>query len=322
MRKWRPSPPVFRVLELALGCTAAIAAARGLGLDNAVSAGIITILSIQDTKKETLRAAVERFAAFLLAVACAWVAFSALGYTVVAIGAYLLLFTSLCYALRLQASLPICTVLVSHFWLAGHMCWPLVGNEAALMVIGTGIGIALNLLLPRDTGAMHREQRQVERGLRGVLEAMARVLDGASSPDAVDAAMDALAADIDAAGRRADALQGNTLLGDASYYVRYVQMRRHQLAILLRMAASLHALAWLPPQAGPLAGLLRQIAESLHEYNDASALLAALDALRRGYRDGPLPQDRPTFEARATLYTILMDTEALLLIKRTFVLGG
>lgn len=315
-------PTLTRIAQVAIGCTAAIAIALALGLQNAVSAGIITILSLQDTKRATLRAAWARAAAFALATATAWCAFSALGYGVLGFGAYMLVFAALSYGLGLQAQLPISTVLASHYWLAGHMRWWLIGNETVLMAIGSAIGIGLTLL-PRDTPqAMQAQQRRIERGLRGYLLDMAALLEGAGDAGSLAASLDAVAQAVADAARRADQLQGNTLFGDTRYYSRYVGMRGQQLAILTRMAQTAATLDTLPPQAAPLAALMREIAATLNEYNDATALLAQLAALLDRYRAGPLPQDRQAFEARATLYRLLLDTEQLLLVKQAFAQGA
>lgn len=69
----------IRVVQIAVGCTLAIGIASLLGLQSSVSAGIITILSLQDTKKETLRSAVDRFAAYALAVLFSIAVFGLLG---------------------------------------------------------------------------------------------------------------------------------------------------------------------------------------------------------------------------------------------------
>lgn len=312
---------IYRVLEVAIGCCLAVWAAMALGLVNSVSAGIITILSIQDTKKETLRSAVERFAAFVLAVVTAYASFALLGYTVLSLGAYLLVFVALAYAFGLQASIPICTVLVSHFWLAGHMQLWLIGNEALLMLIGTGIGVGSNLLLPRDVGAIQAAQAHIEDILRRLFDDIAAVLDGTAGDEAVKTDMLTLRAALRGAREQAAKLEGNTLGSDAQYYGLYVEMRRHQYTILRRIEALLAALDERPVQAGVLAAYMRGIAGALHEGNDAQDLLAALDTMREEFRGSALPVTRDAFETRATLYNILIDTEHFLLVKKAFVEG-
>ncbi len=84
----------IKILKIAIGSSAAILFAGLLGLQYSASAGIITLLSIQDTKKETLIVAGKRFLAFLLAILIAYVLFQSFGYHTIVFGAFLLVFIS------------------------------------------------------------------------------------------------------------------------------------------------------------------------------------------------------------------------------------
>ena len=46
---------LLKILKIAVGSMLAMAAAQALGLRYSSSAGVITLLSIQDTKRETIR---------------------------------------------------------------------------------------------------------------------------------------------------------------------------------------------------------------------------------------------------------------------------
>ena len=56
---------ILKILKIAVGSMLAMAAAQALGLRYSSSAGVITLLSIQDTKRETIRVTGRRFLAFL-----------------------------------------------------------------------------------------------------------------------------------------------------------------------------------------------------------------------------------------------------------------
>ena len=62
----------LRVAKYALGGLLASFFAAMLGLSYSTSAGVIAILSIQTTRKQTLALVVRRFAAFFAAMALAW----------------------------------------------------------------------------------------------------------------------------------------------------------------------------------------------------------------------------------------------------------
>ncbi|MBR3771252.1 MAG: aromatic acid exporter family protein, partial [Clostridium sp.] len=65
--------------KIAVGSALSIMIADILGLSFGTAAGIITLLSVQNTKKETLQVAGRRILAFIIAIILSWVVFSMLG---------------------------------------------------------------------------------------------------------------------------------------------------------------------------------------------------------------------------------------------------
>ena len=66
----------LKIIKIAGGSLLAMAAAEWLGLNYAASAAVITLLSIHDTKRETIRVMAKRMAAFLVALLLAPVCFA------------------------------------------------------------------------------------------------------------------------------------------------------------------------------------------------------------------------------------------------------
>lgn len=105
---------VFNAGKISLGCFLSMIAATVLGLKYSATAGLITILSIQQTKKETVITALKRLSAFFCAVVISVLCFNLLGYTTLAFGVYLFIFVMLCMILDWQiATVPI-SVLITH----------------------------------------------------------------------------------------------------------------------------------------------------------------------------------------------------------------
>lgn len=63
---------MLKILKISAGSVAAILLADVLGLNYSVSAGIITLLTVQDTTKETITVSVKRIMAFVLAAVLAY----------------------------------------------------------------------------------------------------------------------------------------------------------------------------------------------------------------------------------------------------------
>ena len=149
MRESLWKPRLIKSLKIAAAAFAAIALAEELNLRYAATAGIVTVLSIQNTKRETLKSAGKRWLAFLCALLLSRACFSLMGYRLWAFGAYLFLFALLCFSAGWTEAIAMDSVLVSHFLTEQGMGLNLVANETMLLFIGTGAGIAVNLHLRR-----------------------------------------------------------------------------------------------------------------------------------------------------------------------------
>lgn len=106
---------VLRGFKVALGASASILIAGLLGLSSSGTAGIITVLSILGTKRETLILAGVRLISFAVALGIAALCYGVLGFTLAGFAVYLFLFSVACYALNWSHSVSMMSVLVLHF---------------------------------------------------------------------------------------------------------------------------------------------------------------------------------------------------------------
>jgi len=306
---------VIMGVKVALGAAAAIGLAMLLHLEYASTAGIITVLSIMGTKRETLRIARGRLLAVLCAAGIAFVCYRLLGFTLAGFAAYLFLFAVLCYTCRWTYALPMASVLMSHFLAAGNMGWPMLRNEALLFLIGTALGVMVNLHLRADEEAMTRHLRAVDELMRAAMYALSRMEAGVSEARLL---LTALSRELTAAEQLAVDNADNTF-GDAPLYpVRYVQLRLNQLKILRQIASALEDVNARTSQCEEVCGLIARVAGEYSRDNDVSALLEAAQAVLAQMRTQALPVSRDEFESRAVLYYVLLRVEDFLLLKRQF----
>lgn len=311
----------IKIFKIAAGAGMAIALAEGLGLRYATSAGVITLLSIQDTKKETIRVMTLRLCSFMIALALSAACFSAFGYGALGISVFLLFFSGVSIAFRMQEGISVNTVLMTHFMAEQSMSAGDVGNELALLAVGAGIGVLLNLYIPGKERQIRAKQQQIEGRMREILDAMACMLSipGEASVEGLRAGLKELEREIRAGEKNAYEEMENKLLTETRYYLRYMNMRQMQSAVLSQVAENIGHLSALPPQSEQIAFFIRQIGGSFHEYNNAAALLGELSRVKDDMRKQPLPDTRDEFESRAVLYRILLELEHFLRIKRMFV---
>ncbi len=316
MKKFRiPRAHLFQGFKIAIGATAAIILAEVLQLQYAATAGIIAVLSIMGTKRETLRIAGGRLMAYATALVIAWGCFSLLGFRLAAFGTYLFLFAAVCGAMGWTYAISLVSVLVSHFLAVGNMGLPMLVNETLIFLIGTMCGILANLHLHADEDAMRTRMSAVDDRMRAALNALANAPDGIKDAQRL---LPELERELAAAEKLAVRNADNTLWGKPLYAIHYVQMRANQRKILSQMCTAMGKVHTCPVQHGSVCTLLRRVAEEYHMNNDVSDLLAALDETLRGMRTQALPADRGEFESRAVLYYVLLRLQDFLQLKAAF----
>ncbi len=308
----------FKSLKIALAALLAIALAGELGLQYALAAGIITVLSIQGTKLETLKTAGKRALAFLCALLIAGLCYQLLGYTLWAYAVYLFLFAMVCLVMNWPEAIAMDSVLIGHF-LSQECFVPLLGNEILLFVIGTGFGIAVNLHLRSRKEAFTELSDQVDRQIKEILGDMAEQLAQENESGCGEIAFAELKKALLRAEECAVANYGNAPFSRDTYELEYVRMRQQQTVVLQAIHDNIRGITYLPRQAGQVAELLRQIQQEYHRYNNVEGLLGQLQELLADMQRQPLPESREEFEARAALFYLLKQLEELLTIKKEFI---
>jgi len=318
----------FIILEIALGATISILLAELLGLQFASSAGITTLLTIQNSRDLTLKTTLQRYGAFVLMLALSFALMQPLRFTVISFGLFLLFFVGLCLLFEWQAVIASNAVLATHFLAVGHMQPAIIINALFILTIGAGVGVVLNLVIPHQRRPLAHYRDRVEEALRDILRVMA---DRIQSP-AADAEKDRENARMreafqqleDRLDRYQDAAAeegGNRFEGRAAYPVRYFQMRTQQLVLLQRIWDNLERIKEGYDMHQRLAQFFLATSETFSERNNAVGLISLHQGLETLYREAPLPATRPEFEDRALMYAVLMDIKSFLLIKRDFIAG-
>lgn len=312
----------MKIIKIAIGSCVAILIANQLGLEYSASAGIITLLSIQNTKKETLAVAGRRFLSFFLAMTIAYTIFHYMGYTELAFGVFLLIFTGICFGVGMEDGVSMSAVLVSHFLTEKSMSIQWIENELVIMIIGVSIGVLLNLYIPRNHEALKRGQYEIEEDMRLMLKKMASFLidevrvETALLEEDFFATLDSK---MEKALSRAYDYHNNTLLKEVKYNIHYMEMRTNQCGILKEIYDTMLRRKEVPKQTTVIAEFMIEIAEHFHEFNNVSGLLDRFHQIKDSMKLQDLPVTREEFESRALLYEILHDLEHFLMIKKEFI---
>lgn len=306
-----------KTLKIAVGSAVSIIIANLLQLPFGTAAGIITLLSVQNTKKETLFVAGRRILAFILAMVSAYLIFRILGYSAGSFGVFLFLFVILCEMLGLQDGISICAVLVTHFLTLQQMNLHAVWNEFLLLVIGITVGAATNVYIPRNVKEIRQSQAYIEEKLKEILKELSIQI---SEPEKQGEILriQELHLYIQRAVQMAYENRNNTFLSDSKYFISYMELRLTQLTVLERIYLLEQRLDGQTPQAVAISGFMNSIALSLRETNNGVKLLEESEKLLTYFENDDLPTNRKEFENRAVLYQILCELQWFVQLKKDF----
>lgn len=308
----------MKIMKIAFGSALAIIFANLFSLSYSTSAGIITLLTIQDTTKETIHISLKRLYAFCIATILSFCTFQLLAFTPISFGVFLLLFVFICYRFQLQEAIAMNAVLSTHYLIEQNISISFIGNEFLLFVIGAGVGTLLNLFMPSKIKQIKETQATLEADLRHILSRMSELIQKDTKKEAANDCFTSLEAHIHTGIKHAYTNINNTFSQENQYFLDYMQMRKQQYQVLKSIYEKILSLDHIPKQAVDIATFINHIAISLKETNNANGLLLECDALFLTFQSSELPVTRKEFESRAVLYMILKEFEYFLRIKQEF----
>lgn len=306
--------------KYAIATFVAIFLAQWLGLEYAVSAGVIAILSLAETSKKTVQYIGNITLTMLLSLLIATILFNVFGYKIWVFSLYLLIAYPLSVYLKTDNTIAPCAVFISHLLLEQSSDFNWWINEMLLLIIGVGIAMIVNMYQTSGNSEMAEIRNDIEIRMQDVLNTLADKMDNAQSLDyyiyeQLDQAYEL--------AKRGQFLamkdEENHFSNDqTTYFANYFDMRGSQLTLLFEINESLDNMYESTAQTIHLSDFFRHVSEQLSESNTAAKLRQELDQLKGDFRDSELPKTRKEFEARSILFDVLLDCEKFLTLKYEF----
>lgn len=306
----------LRTIKTAIAAFISIMLAQWFGLEYAVAAGIIAILSVLDTNKSSMITAVQRVISTVLALGIAVILFYLLGFEVYVFAIYLLIYVPAAYRLGVESGIAPCSVLVTHLLIEKNISLPFLGNELMLMLIGAGIAILINLYMPSKTSLIDNLRNQADNVMKNVLLSLSNNLRDATPFDV--SLLNQLDDLLEEAEKNVFLESENRLSSDLQYDINYIEMRKKQADILQYMQQNAQICQIPMKENKILAGLLYLTADQLHQNNTGVYLLEDIRLLFQHFRESDLPKTRAEFENRAILFQLLNDFTRFIKTKKDF----
>ena len=308
----------FRTLKTGIGATVAMLIAQKLNLSFSASAGIITILSIQNTKRASCEIAIRRMIATVMALAIGGTLFELLGFNALVFGIYIIIFIPVTVRLKVTEGIVPASVLVTHLLGEGNTNTALIINELLLMIVGAGVALILNVYMPSIEKELLKEKRCIEVNMYDILRNMSLVLKGENTKKIEDSVLEKLKNDLKRGRTKACQHRNNYFINEVAHYEKYFVMREGQFQVMEYMVKHFDKLYMNVEQTEKVSQLISKLAESTKGKITVEQLMLDLEALRLEFKKSELPKERKEFENRAMLYQFLNDIELFIAIKVKF----
>ncbi|AXI09408.1 hypothetical protein CUC15_10965 [Oceanobacillus zhaokaii] len=307
----------YRTIKTAIGTPIAVSIAQLIGLTNFVSAGILTILCIQPSRKRSFVTAWDRFLACVIASIYSFFFFELLGYNPVALGIMLIVFIPTAVFLNITSGITTSSVIILNLYSASSNPASFLIEQFLLIIIGIGTAFLLNLYMPSLDRIFETKQKKLEDNFQDVLYQISVYIrkneeawDGKEileSEEILSKATNLVERDLE-----------NHLLRNKHPYRDYFRMRNRQLEHLKAMLTIASQLKSTDSLSDIIADYFERLSKNVYPENTAVIFLNELKDLKKSFYQEGLPTTRDEFETRSNLFQLLHEAEDYLKIKQKY----
>ncbi|KHS58721.1 MULTISPECIES: aromatic acid exporter family protein [Terrisporobacter] len=305
-----------KVLKLSLGSILAIIIASFFKLQYSTVAGVITLLVVKDTKKETLKGAFGKLFGFVLCTVYSYICFNLLGYNLFAFSLYILIIIGTCFVLNIRYVIAMCVVISSHYLLQSSMSIYWILNETGLFIIGAGIGIIINMYMPSNFHKIYLGQQKLQEQVSLILMDIADIISNPDKNLSFQDNLDELNKLIKNSTKDAYENINNNLLSDTKYFLEHMEIIKSQRDILNNLYTLVSQLNYVPSQGYIVSEFINKVGNTSFEANTVTNLLSDLNRISNDMKTQPLPKDREEFENRAILFLCLTELKKYLVNRK------
>jgi len=310
----------MRVLNTAIkmGLVALLARliARLLNLDYWITAGLLALLSVHLTKRDSVRLAFLRLANATLGIALATLFFVVFGYSFTVFSVLVFLFAYLSWALGMSAGLVPSLVLMTHLLAEGAFSGALIVNEFALIGVALGVSLPFNMFYPSfSEKEMKRFVTRFDALLKDHLYVLVLALRRGEMADEFRTHYQLINQRMKRMMDEAKLVDKDILFANDHRYLNYLSMRKDQIKTVNSMYDHAQRIEEEHVHTEQIADFIENMIGLIGTTDQASPARKDLEHMKNDYRKSDLPKTRSEFETRAMLYQIIHEIERFLEIK-------
>ncbi len=306
-------------LKMALVGFIASMIAQGVSLDFWTTAGILAILSIHLTKRDSVIIAIRRFIDVVFGLLLATLLFIAFGYNFYVFSIFVFLFAYLSWAFKMSEGIVPGLVLIIPLFMAAEFSVPLLANQLTLTVIAIGVATIFNIFYPTASEKKLKIYvSSIDQLVKEHLFMLSLLLKDPEYNQEYYRHYRYVDKEIKKYIDTVELVDKDMLFQNDHSYLAYFHMRKEQNSYIRHMYQQALKIKVLHPYTLELAAYITELSLDIGTYDKASPQLKKLEAIYERFKKARLPKTRIEFETRARLYQILNEVESLLLVKIEF----
>ncbi len=294
-----------RTVKTAIGAMIALIIAQVLSLENTATAAVITLLSVQSTKRRSIQIAWQRFAACILGILMAVLIFEGCAYTAVGVGLLLFIYIPLMAKLGLQDGIVPGFVIVMQLYISQNITYELILNQIFIVSIGILVALLFNLYMPSVEGEIKKILKELEGNFKMIFLQFGRFIrkkERVWNDEYIIKTKKLIEVGMELAKRSEE----NSFFKKDSYYLHYFTKIHQQFQIVERMVPLIIQLPTTFEQNEMVADFVDELGANLE---DRKRFLLKLQDLRGKFENMDLPKTREEFETRAALLILINKIE-------------
>lgn len=309
-------------IKIGFGSALAIFIAETFQLEFVTSSGIITLLTITETKKESFQLCLERLLTFIITISVSWLVFENIERNWVSYGIVIVAITFIISQIRMLSTLSVNAVVVTHLLIKPVIDLSVLLNELWLLIIGITIALMVNHVhdYQNQRECLEICIEQTEEEFQKILSKLVSYLTK-NDENHVWADICELEKTLESFRLLAFQYQENRLPKKDDYFLKYFQMRTQQCGILHNLHYELRKIQDFDSESKVIANYFQYIKKYLDESNHPVEQLACLRELINNIPKQQRIESPEEFFSKARLYHILMNIEEFLTFKERFIIS-
>jgi len=292
---------------------------RWIGLEYWLTGGILALLSIQLTKKDSIIIAAKRivdvFYAMFLSIFLFWL----FGYEFWVFIVLVFMLSLSSFYFKIQEGIVPALVVVTHFLVKGSFSFEFFLDESLLVIVSIGIAMLFNTFYPTaGEKSLLKHIETIDGYIKDHLMMLSFLVKDPEYHETYYKYYSQLDQRLKAVIQQVEINDKDILFQNDQGYLAYVYMRSNQANYLKHMYDQAIKVKCIHPYAEEIALFIKQLCFSIGRQDEGEKHLNTIHDLLSKYRLSELPKTRDEFETRAILYQILLELESFIQVKIEF----